>query len=97
MSYNGWRNYETWLCNIWHVVTFAQIAVESPPGTSTKDLARRLREELENEFWSHLARSSGGFLGDVFYGFLHNVDFEELAEHLEELIPKEEKGEGEEG
>ena len=77
--YNGWSNYETWLCALW---------MDNDPGSSEhwhrlargyKD-ARSLADSMRAEFEENMP-DIYGFWQDLIIGALREVDWREIAEH----------------
>lgn len=99
MSYNGWKNYETWLVNLWL----------DNDGTS-EYLRERVREEYETreDFDAHQfgkviseyveevylePAGNEGMLADLVNAALSEVDWQEIASHYEEDLPESEEEE----
>lgn len=95
MSYNGWRNYETWLCNIWYDQYFEEIARESEPGISCGDLAGRFEDVVNNDIHEELGYNIEGLAGDILNSAIRDINFEELADAFMEFVPAEEEEEDE--
>jgi hypothetical protein len=76
MTYNGWTNYETWLTNL-HMfdgVTATDLGYDEPMmHSNVRDYVMDCVEELGTH---------NPFLADIINGFLGEVDWHELAEHL---------------
>ena len=74
-SYNGWRNRSTWLINLWF-----------SPNPSDLEWIQESLEERVNEL------SNSGDIMDQFLADhinLQEIDWQELAEHLEEEVDDE--------
>ena len=77
MSYNGWKNRETWLVNIWFGDTF--ICDAENGDTITADY---IRDTVENYLDEIIGRGDGfGFVRDMLD--LNAIDYDELASHYE--------------
>ncbi len=77
MSYNGWKNRETWLVNIWFGDMF-QMELED----GIEITADYIRETVENYVDEIVGRGDGsGFVQDMLY--LGGIDYDELASHYE--------------
>jgi hypothetical protein len=86
MSYNGWKNYETWNVSLWYGDVFADMASEQK--LCADDLESFVVEmEMEKVPESSLA-------ADIMNAFLHRVDWDELADHYNadsEFVDEEEE------
>lgn len=78
MSYNGWTNYATWLTNL-HM--FDGLTARDINGWNavTADEA----EAYVVDFLYETAKMEG-FIADMINGFLGEVNWREIAEHLNE-------------
>jgi len=86
MSYNGWRNYETWLAGLylndgtdWQNFVETELLGEEEEITEDKKvemLAEYLKDYIEEE-----AEMAGlnGFLVDLLFSAISEIDFTELA------------------
>ena len=85
-TYNGWANYETWSCKLWldEDIGFWESEAETiavhteDKGARVQMLADRLRDSFEE---SAVEQGLAGFFGDVIHRAIHNVNWEEIAEH----------------
>lgn len=88
MSYNGWSSYETWLVNIWYGDYLRDVADEDGPLDN---------EQIQDMVESMLADSGElpetGLAADFMNAALGNVNWYELAEHIN---PEPEEDEDEE-
>ena len=91
-KYNGWKNYETWLCGLWYNDTLNEHylelfregeLLEPVTGEMVKDQA------LYMIATDHIPES--GFAADMVNAALREVDWQELADHVEETIQYEMK------
>ena len=76
MAYNGWKNKETWLVNVW---LGDNLAMDQEDGVEiTADYIEALVEEL--------VQNAGGcgFIADLLNCALGEIDYNELAEHFED-------------
>lgn len=90
MSYNGWTNKETWLVNLWMGDYFQDLASDG----EFKDLDRievadRL-EQLVTDYADETVKQESGLIADFLNMCLAEIDFDELARHLEEDEEEEE-------
>lgn len=83
MSHNGWKNYETWLVNLWldndelHQETLNEYAEEN--GGGINDLAERIKDYVDEVNEEILETPSMG--ADLVKSALEEVDWFEIAEH----------------
>lgn len=76
MAYNGWKNKETWLVNLWLGDMFSDLKEEGWALT-----ADCIKDEVEG------ITSAGveeGFMRDLFNCALGEIDYHELAEHYKD-------------
>ena len=73
-TYNGWRNRETWLVNLWFLD-----CIEEP---MTADSIRSMVEEALDDALTSTGAMKG-FITDMMNDYL--IDWEELAAHTQEL------------
>ncbi len=84
-GYNGWTNWETWLTNM-HM--FDGVTARDINGWNaiTADEARAYVQD-----YMHEVEGPNAFVADIIGGFMSEVDWREIAEHLSEDV-----GEGDE-
>lgn len=75
MGYNGWKNKETWLVNLW-VGDFLTMDQED----GIKIDAAYIEQVVED----HIEDSGSGFVGDMLNCALCEIDYDELASHFVE-------------
>jgi hypothetical protein len=84
MTYNGWTNYETWLTNL-HVfdgVTAQDLGYDAPMSwKAVRDYAMECLGDPD---------SHNPFVADMINGFLGEVNWYELAEHLNSEFTEQE-------
>lgn len=88
-EYNGWKNYETWLVNVWFSDSYNEYYLEQfrdgeLVGTVTAD---DVREYVES--WVDSEVAEHGFVSDLVNGAMREVDWRELASHVEEMLKYE--------
>ena len=90
-KYNGWKNYETWLCGLWYNGSLSEHYLEQfregellepVTGDMVKDFVESLMEECDQ-------LSGYSFAADLVNAALREVDWQELADHVEEAIKYE--------
>lgn len=72
-KFNGWKNYETWLCNLWLQ-------------ESMHDLQYYNAGELHDEFAEHIDELSdyttyNKFFKDILFNALERIDFQEIIDN----------------
>lgn len=87
--YNGWANWETWVCNLWLGEMFYEHQKEA-----RHDDAADLAQCLEEATWDVIGCTHGNqFLAEIVGGFMRTVDFRELAKHAIDDVREEEENE----
>lgn len=81
-KYNGWANWETWVCNLWLGNDYYDLQEEAQHG-DVESLADALKEMTEIVIGDV---SENKFLQEIVGGFINTVDFKELAEHAQEDV-----------
>ena len=85
MSYNGWTNKETWLVNIWYMDSmpeyFADMERFQIVPSELRDAIQYISEECEA-----LSQLPAGLLSDFIQTCWSDVDWNELADHLNEIL-----------
>ena len=89
-EYNGWKNYETWLVNIWYGDSYSEYYLaEFREG----DLLSKVRaDEVRHYVESALELDDtlpSGLVTDLVGNAMSQVDWHRLAEHVEELLQYE--------
>lgn len=88
MAYNGWKNKETWLVNLWLGYTLSMYAEDGVE--ITPDYIEELVEELVDA-----EVSQNGLVADLLNCALGEIDYHEIAEHYE-TEEEDPEGEGDE-
>ena len=92
-KYNGWKNYETWLFGLWYNDTLNEHylelfregeLLEPVTGDMVQGFVESLMEDCEQ-------LPESGFAADMVNAALREVDWQELADHVEETIQYEMK------
>ena len=83
--YNGWRNYETWLCNLWFDNFFVEDAANMYAMAEDESEAIMLLESYIEDTVTELVMGgiddASGFLPDIMGAVFRIIDFREIAEH----------------
>jgi hypothetical protein len=109
-TYNGWRNYETWVTNLWlsneegtydHWREEARKAWREAEATdifTRYQVARHeLAKHLKDEIEEHCPCWYAGLYGDLLNAALSEIDWYEVAEaFLEDIADQEEDEQGKE-
>jgi len=84
-TYNGWKNKETWLVNLWYMDEmsdyFADAEVYYVEPYDLRDAIETIAHECEA-----LSRLESGLLADFVSDAFAEVDWDALAEHLNEEL-----------
>jgi len=89
-EYNGWKNYETWLVNVWFSDNYNEYFLERFRDGEllepvTWDMVRSYVEDwVDNDI-----NTENGFIADLVNGAMREVDWRELASHVEEMLKYE--------
>ena len=90
-KYNGWKNYETWLCGLWYNDTLNEHylelfregeLLEPVTGEMVQGFVKSLMEDCEQ-------LPASGFAADMINAALRGVDWLELANHVVDLVKHE--------
>ena len=97
-TYNGWKNKETWLVNVWlnndydlykhYISTLTEIVEKQSNVLYTNRLVIDELKEIVWEIYRDEHRESG-LINDLIETSLSNVDWSRLAEHYIEEIQEE--------
>ena len=87
MSYNGWRNYETWLAGLyldgedWRNFVKTELLGEEEDEEITEDKKVEMLAEYLKDYIEEEADMAGlnGFLDDLLTNAISEIDFTELA------------------
>ena len=80
MSYNGWKNKETWLVNLW--LGDALDADKEEGFEITADYIEQMVDEMASALLD--GPDANGFMTDLLNCALCEIDYDELASHYEE-------------
>jgi hypothetical protein len=86
-TYNGWTNYETWLCNMWFEnFEFTDILDIFDGCEDNDDILNVIEDYIKdfvNEFveQSFAPGDSHGFIYDMLNSAIQTIDFRDIAEH----------------
>ncbi|SMX24033.1 DUF7249 family protein [Boseongicola aestuarii] len=79
MAYNGWKNKETWLVNLWLGDVLTMYEEEGVPVNEDN-----IEELVENILETELSTLESGFVRDILNCSLGEIDYRELAQHYEQ-------------
>jgi len=86
-KYNGWSNYETWLCNLWFndfdFTDMMDMFEQCEDKCDVLDIIENYIKEYVAEFveYSLPPASQHGFIYDMFYAAISEIDWRDIAEH----------------
>jgi hypothetical protein len=96
MTYNGWTNYETWLCNIhfdnWDFSEYvSQIADTEPEdeGDVRNWLEDFIRESVRDVTQDQVDAWDNPWAADLMMAAFSEIDFRDIAEHYSEELWEE--------
>ena len=90
-GYNGWRNWETWNTNLWYgdslneyyLGLFREGELTNPVG------AHDVKDYIESIIFDCGDVPENGFIADLVNGAMSEVDWREIASHVEDVIKYE--------
>ena len=81
-KYNGWRNWETWNCNLWFDDYFADDAANMYAMSEDENEAiMLLGSYIEEVVTESMVVDDSGLAADIINQALQAIDFREIAEH----------------
>ena len=78
MSYNGWKNKETWLVNLW---LGDSLTMDQESGF---EITADYIEQLVDDIIADSGARGSGFVTDLLNCALGEIDYQEIAEHFVE-------------
>lgn len=91
-TYNGWTNKETWLVNIWYLDEmpeyFSEMGQYHVEANELEEAVKYIAEEGEA-----LSQLPAGLLSDFINTCWAEVNWHELADHLNETLSEMDEGE----
>ena len=90
-TYNGWKNKETWLVNVWLNNDYEMYQYYLGRVTDAWNNNGNVMEELKEIVWEIYRdeHRESGLINDLIATSLNNVDWSRLAEHYIEEIQEE--------
>lgn len=94
-KYNGWTNYETWLCNMWFDNFEFSEMLDMFDGCEDKgDILNTIEDYIKNyveEFveYSLAPGDAHGFIHDMLNSAIQEIDFRDIAEHYVDDVADE--------
>ena len=94
-KYNGWTNYETWLCNMWFDNFEFTDVLDMFEGCEDKGdinnvIADYIKNYVEDYVEYSLAPSdTHGFVHDMLNSAISEIDFRDIAEHYVDDVESE--------
>ena len=87
-KYNGWNNYETWLCNMWFDSSFdftddLEMFESCESNDDVLDIIENYIQSTIEEFveCSFSPGDAHGFINDMLNSAMSEIDYREIAEH----------------
>jgi len=89
-DYNGWKNYETWLVGLWFSDSYNEYFLEQfRDGDLTQTVTGDDVREYVQDYVDNDINTENGFISDLVNGAMREVDWRELANHVEDLLKYE--------
>ena len=86
-TYNGWKNWETWNCSL-HIMSAFDLEIDGETSKVSADAV----EDMVCEYVGKL--DAGSLLQDIVEAYIREVDFEEIADAINEANEIEDEDEG---
>ena len=85
-EYNGWSNYETWLCNLWYGDSLPMIQEEQEITREhfqdpIYEMSQILESIVEEDVAMATINQNAGFVTDAINNFVREVNYYEIAEN----------------
>ena len=87
-KYNGWNNYETWLCNMWFDSSFdftddLEMFERCESNDDVLDIIENYIQSTIEEFAesSFSPGDAHGFINDMLNSAMSEIDYREIGEH----------------
>ena len=84
-KYNGWTNYDTWLCNLWFDNFEFSEMLDMFDGCEDKDdILRVIKNYIKDyveEYVEESRENASGFINDLISSALGEIDYYDIAEH----------------
>ena len=92
-KYNGWTNYDTWLCNLWFDNFEFSERLDMFDGCEDKDdILRVIKNYIKDYVEENVEESrdnASGFINDLISSALGEIDFYDIAEHYVDDVANE--------
>lgn len=92
-KYNGWTNYETWLCNLWFENFDFSDMLDMFDGCEDKDDILRIIKNYIKDYVEEVVEESrgnaNGFINDLISSALGEIDYYDIAEHYVDDVESE--------
>ena len=92
-KYNGWTNYETWLCNLWFEnFDFSDRLDMFDECDDKDDILRIIKNYIQDYVEEVVEESRGnasGFINDLINSALGEIDYYDIAEHYVDDVESE--------
>jgi hypothetical protein len=92
-KYNGWTNYDTWLCNLWFDNFEFSEMLDMFDGCEDKDdILRVIKNYIKDyveEYVEESRENASGFINDLISSALGEIDYYDIAEHYVDDVAAE--------
>ena len=92
-KYNGWTNYDTWLCNLWFDNFEFSEMLDMFDGCEDKDDILRVIKNYIKDYVEEVVEESrgnaSGFINDLISSALGEIDYYDIAEHYVDDVAEE--------
>ena len=92
-KYNGWTNYDTWLCNLWFDNFEFSEMLDMFDGCEDKDdILRVIKNYIKDyveEYVEESRENASGFINDLISSALGEIDYYDIAEHYVDDVAEE--------
>ena len=92
-KYNGWTNYDTWLCNLWFDNFEFSEMLDMFDGCEDKDdILRVIKNYIKDyveEYVEESRENASGFINDLISSALGEIDYYDIAEHYVDDVADE--------
>ena len=85
LKYNGWTNYETWLCNMWfdnfNFTDQMDLFDDCADNCDVLDIIEYYIKSYVEEYVEYSISDDHGFIHDMLNSAISEIDFRDIAEH----------------
>ena len=93
-KYNGWTNYETWVCNLWFDNFEFSEMLDMFDGCEDKgDILNNIEDYIKNYVEEYVEcttpNGTNGFIQDMLNSAIQEIDYRDIAEHYVDDVADE--------